>query len=234
MIKSPRPRSPRWISTSIPQTEWGSTLALYSSAEYHVNNLVSPVLFQEGLSLIPDNAVVVEIAPHALLQVSDKDCNEFLSPTGDKFFFFFEQHSNWITLTSSPGHSEAQPQAHLFHFALVEERTCQQLGVLSFSHRQDLHEWVSTDLVILQNIIKAIIVSYIFFSCLFCSINIDSKQLYPAVKYPVPVGTPLISPLIQWDHSQSWDVPKVEDFPAGSGGSTSATVYNIGEYNINI
>lgn len=163
MIKSPRPRSPRWISTSIPQTEWGSTLALYSSAEYHVNNLVSPVLFQEGLSLIPDNAVVVEIAPHALLQVSDKDCNEFLSPTGDTFFFFFEQHSNWITLTSSPGHSEAQPQAHLFHFALVEERTCQQLGVLSFSHRQDLHEWVSTDLVILQNIIKAIIVSYIYF-----------------------------------------------------------------------
>lgn len=81
VIKSPRPRSPRWISTSIPQSEWESPLALYSSAEYHVNNLVSPVLFQEGLNLIPDNAVVVEIAPHALLQVSDAACNEFLSPT---------------------------------------------------------------------------------------------------------------------------------------------------------
>lgn len=64
---------------------------------------------------------------------------------------------------------------------------------------------------------------------LFYSINVGSKQLYAAVEYPVPVGTPLISPLIQWDHSQSWDVPKVEDFPAGSGGSTSATVYNIGK-----
>lgn len=69
MIKEPQQRSSRWISTSIPQAEWDSPLALYSSAEYHVNNLVSPVLFHDGLSLVPDNAVVVEIAPHALLQV---------------------------------------------------------------------------------------------------------------------------------------------------------------------
>lgn len=34
-----------------------------------MNNLVSPVLFQEGLRHIPENAVVVEIAPHSLLQV---------------------------------------------------------------------------------------------------------------------------------------------------------------------
>ena len=60
-------------------------------------------------------------------------------------------------------------------------------------------------------------------------INVDSKQLYPCVEYPVPAGTPLISPLVQWDHTQTWDVPKAEDFPAGSGGSTSATIYNIGE-----
>ena len=69
MIKEPRKRSSRWVSTSIPQSEWDSPLALYSSADYHVNNLVSPVLFQEALSQVPDNAVVVEIAPHALLQV---------------------------------------------------------------------------------------------------------------------------------------------------------------------
>lgn len=70
MIKNPKERSPRWISTSIPQSNWDSPLARLSSAEYHVNNLVSPVLFQEGLNLVPDNAVVVEIAPHALLQVT--------------------------------------------------------------------------------------------------------------------------------------------------------------------
>lgn len=69
VIKEPRQRSSRWVSTSIPQSDWDTPLALYSSADYHVNNLVSPVLFQEGLSMVPENAVVVEIAPHALLQV---------------------------------------------------------------------------------------------------------------------------------------------------------------------
>lgn len=69
VIKEPRQRSSRWVSTSIPQSEWDSPLATYSSADYHVNNLLSPVLFQEALSLVPENAVVVEIAPHALLQV---------------------------------------------------------------------------------------------------------------------------------------------------------------------
>lgn len=69
VIPNPKPRSSRWISTSIPETQWQTELAQNSSAEYHVNNLVSPVLFQEGLRHIPENAVVVEIAPHALLQV---------------------------------------------------------------------------------------------------------------------------------------------------------------------
>ena len=43
-------------------------MAQYSSAEYHVNNLVSPVLFQEALKHVPDNANLIEIAPHCLLQ----------------------------------------------------------------------------------------------------------------------------------------------------------------------
>lgn len=57
----------------------------------------------------------------------------------------------------------------------------------------------------------------------------DSNGLCPTVKYPVPVGTPQISPLVQWDHAQTWDIPKAEDFLSGSGGSNSSTVYNIGE-----
>lgn len=67
-----------------------------------------------------------------------------------------------------------------------------------------------------------------FLSLVF-RINLDGNKLGPAVSYPVPVGTPLISPLVQWDHSQTWDVPKVEDFPSSSGGSSSATIYNIGK-----
>uniref|UniRef100_A0A7N5ZVY8 Fatty acid synthase n=1 Tax=Anabas testudineus TaxID=64144 RepID=A0A7N5ZVY8_ANATE len=57
-------------------------------------------------------------------------------------------------------------------------------------------------------------------------ISVDGNSLYPAVKYPVPVGTPLISPLVQWDHAQTWDVPRAESF-SGSGGTNSAAIYNI-------
>jgi hypothetical protein len=68
VIKTKRPRTSRWVSSSIPQDQWDTDLARYSSSDYYVNNLVSPVLFQEALHLIPRNAVTVEIAPHCLLQ----------------------------------------------------------------------------------------------------------------------------------------------------------------------
>lgn len=68
VIREPQPRSPRWLSTSIPETQWQESLARTFSAEYNVNNLVSPVLFQEALWRVPEDAVVLEIAPHALLQ----------------------------------------------------------------------------------------------------------------------------------------------------------------------
>ena len=68
VIKEKRPRTPRWISSSIPESRWDTDLARYSSADYYTNNLVSPVLFQEALHHIPNNAITVEIAPHCLLQ----------------------------------------------------------------------------------------------------------------------------------------------------------------------
>ncbi|XP_041672485.1 fatty acid synthase [Cheilinus undulatus] len=165
VIKEPRTRSSRWVSTSIPQTEWDSPLALTSSADYHVNNLVSPVLFQEGLSLVPENAVVVEIAPHALLQA---------------------------ILKRSLKH------------------TCSILPLMKRGHTNNLEFFLSNVGKVYTN-----------------GINVDANGLSPAVTYPVPVGTPLISPLVQWDHSQTWDVPKAEHFVSGSGASNSATVYKI-------
>lgn len=36
-------------------------------------------------------------------------------------------------------------------------------------------------------------------------------KLYPPVKFPVPAGTPMIAPLIRWNHSgEDWYVPKFE------------------------
>ncbi|XP_033150589.1 fatty acid synthase [Drosophila busckii] len=68
IIPSAKNRSPRWISTSIPESAWGTTIATQSSAAYHVNNLLSPVLFHEALQHVPKNAIAIEIAPHGLLQ----------------------------------------------------------------------------------------------------------------------------------------------------------------------
>ncbi|GFO47692.1 fatty acid synthase-like [Plakobranchus ocellatus] len=65
---TPKERSSKWISTSVPEARWAEDIAKFSSADYHVNNLVSPVLFQEGLQKIPSNAIAIEIAPHGLLQ----------------------------------------------------------------------------------------------------------------------------------------------------------------------
>lgn len=68
IIPNPKSRSPRWISTSIPEEAWNTPLAQQSSAAYHVNNLLSSVLFAEGIRHVPENAICIEIAPHGLLQ----------------------------------------------------------------------------------------------------------------------------------------------------------------------
>ncbi|VVC29836.1 Hypothetical protein CINCED_3A014905 [Cinara cedri] len=68
ILPNPKPRTSRWISSSIPEEKWNTPLAQMSSTAYHVNNLLAPVLFHEALAHVPKDAVVVEIAPHALLQ----------------------------------------------------------------------------------------------------------------------------------------------------------------------
>uniref|UniRef100_A0A7E4UMS9 Fatty acid synthase n=1 Tax=Panagrellus redivivus TaxID=6233 RepID=A0A7E4UMS9_PANRE len=67
IVPDPKPRSSKWLSTSIPKEQWEDELALYCSADYHVNNACSPVLFYEVLEQVPAEAITVEIAPHSLL-----------------------------------------------------------------------------------------------------------------------------------------------------------------------
>lgn len=68
IVPTPKTRSDRWISSSIPESAWNSPLAKQSSSAYHVNNLLSPVLFHSALQNVPSNAICIEIAPHGLLQ----------------------------------------------------------------------------------------------------------------------------------------------------------------------
>ncbi|XP_035738069.1 fatty acid synthase-like isoform X1 [Vespa mandarinia] len=68
MISVAKRRSQKWLSTSVPCNEWSTSSAQFSSAEYFTNNLLKPVLFEETSVLIPDNAVIIEIAPSSQLQ----------------------------------------------------------------------------------------------------------------------------------------------------------------------
>lgn len=164
VIRQPRPRSARWLSTSIPEAQWQGPLARTSSAEYNVNNLVSPVLFQEALWHVPEHAVVLEIAPHALLQAVLK---RGLPPS------------------------------------------CTIIPLMKKDHRDNLGFFLS-------NVGRLHL----------AGIDVNPNGLFPPVEFPAPRGTPLISPHIKWDHSQTWDVPSAQDFPSGSS-SPSCTVYHI-------
>ncbi|GMS81310.1 hypothetical protein PENTCL1PPCAC_3485, partial [Pristionchus entomophagus] len=68
VLPVPRERSSRWISTAVKEEDWESDLAATCSAEYHVHNFCSPVLFHEAVMKIPANAVTIELAPHSLMQ----------------------------------------------------------------------------------------------------------------------------------------------------------------------
>lgn len=68
VIKTPKMRSSKWLSSSFPKDQWATEEAQYSSGRYHTKNLLSPVLFEEVLDLLPKNALTIEVAPHALLK----------------------------------------------------------------------------------------------------------------------------------------------------------------------
>ncbi|XP_012543114.2 fatty acid synthase isoform X2 [Monomorium pharaonis] len=68
IIPRPKKRSSKWISSSIPYTEWFTSASSLSSADYHTRSILSTVLFEQTTQLIPSNAVIVEIAPDSVLQ----------------------------------------------------------------------------------------------------------------------------------------------------------------------
>lgn len=68
VLPQPVARSSKWVSTSNLEENWNTDLAKHSSAEYHTNNLLNSVLFEEGCKHIPKDSVLIEIAPHGLLQ----------------------------------------------------------------------------------------------------------------------------------------------------------------------
>ncbi len=57
--------------------------------------------------------------------------------------------------------------------------------------------------------------------------NLNPLGIFPAVSFPVSRGTPFVAPLVKWDHSQQWNVPKVEQFVTGGAGGKSSCVFEV-------
>lgn len=68
IIETPLRRSEKWLSTCYAQSEWGKPATQYVNVEYHLQNLLGGVLFEDVLQMLPEDAIVIEIGPSGLLQ----------------------------------------------------------------------------------------------------------------------------------------------------------------------
>lgn len=110
-------RSPRWITTSISEDRWNTDLAKYCSADYHVNNLTSPVYFYEALQKVPPGAVMIEVC----LQCC---------PIKNWLLYPFRTVIIDRATHASECHFASRPAIQLRQLRLDEERPREQLGVL--------------------------------------------------------------------------------------------------------
>lgn len=143
IIPDPKLRSSRWLSSSFPEDRWNDEMAKYSSASYYVNNLTSPVLFHEVVQKIPANAIVIEIAPHSLLQ------------------------------------------------PIIKRTLGSEISYLGLMKRNNNDQQLSLFLNSTGKMYNL-------------GLNPNITVLYPKIEYPVSRNIQSLSPLIKWDHSQSW------------------------------
>ncbi|KAK7792288.1 hypothetical protein R5R35_011035 [Gryllus longicercus] len=144
VIPEPRPRSARWLSSSVGEAAWGLPEAQLCSAEYQTNNILQAVLFEPLLTRVPENAVAIEIAPHGLLQA--------------------------ILKRALPSDVLNVP---------LTRRGADSLNIL-FNAIGRLYN---------------------------AGLQPKPSSLYPPPQWPVPRGTPMISPLVRWSHEGDWFVP---------------------------
>ncbi|KAH7950233.1 hypothetical protein HPB49_021391 [Dermacentor silvarum] len=104
-IPHPKPRSKRWISTSVPESRWHEPGSQLCSAEYYTNNFLKPVLFRDALKHAPKDAILLEIGPHCLLQAilrravgPDASCLGLMKRDADNLQYFLSSLGKLHTL----------------------------------------------------------------------------------------------------------------------------------------
>ncbi|XP_030745584.1 fatty acid synthase-like [Sitophilus oryzae] len=68
IIPISKERSKKWLPSAISENEYDSYLGKFNSAEYQHHNFLNRVRFQQVLAKVPENAVLIEIAPRGLFQ----------------------------------------------------------------------------------------------------------------------------------------------------------------------
>lgn len=68
---------------------------------------------------------------------------------------------------------------------------------------------------------------FLAYRCYINGLNFDPLGIFPSIEYPVPRGTPMLSPLVTWDHTVSWDLPESADFLSGGHGQLSESSYTF-------
>ncbi|XP_070505890.1 fatty acid synthase-like [Chironomus tepperi] len=149
IIKEPKIRSEKWLSSTYAEGMWKQDEATLCSADYHANNLLNPVLFQEVTEMLPEDALLIEVAPSGLLRaILKRSLKEGV----------------YVNLTER----DSKEGSEYFMEALGQ---LFQLGV-----------------------------------------DMDISKLYPPVSFPVSRGTPMISPVIKWNHEDDHFVPYYDSY----------------------
>ncbi|XP_046609411.1 fatty acid synthase-like [Neodiprion virginianus] len=146
VIPNPKPCSQKWLN-SVSHENWNNNSARSCSAEYCSRNLIASVSFEKISHLLPNDAVIIELAPHNLL----------------------------------PFALRGSSKDEVTNIGLTRYLNCDNVDVL----------------------LDAVGKMYEIGLCPKLS------KLYPDVQYPVSRGTPMISPLLRWEHSEDWFVARL-------------------------
>ncbi|KAL1414014.1 hypothetical protein MTO96_030754 [Rhipicephalus appendiculatus] len=153
VIPQPKPRSKRWISSSLPESRWHEPAAKLCSAEYHTNNFVNPVLFREALEYAPKDAILLEIGPHCLLQAilrrvvgPEASCLGLMKRNADNLENFLGSLGKLHTLGVQIGRVGSLPSGSMARATRhPEHRTFGQLGPLAVLDRRRLERFLCGD-----------------------------------------------------------------------------------------
>lgn len=170
MIPTWKQRSEKWISSTFLESDWQTANCKYASSEYFMQNVTGKVFFQEACQHVPENAIVIEIAPHGILQAILKRSlheNTIRIPLTSK-----QSRNKTVYLLQSFG-------KYVFKVGRFQTR-CNKFTRVFFQYSR-LFE---------------------------AGLNPSISKLYPPVRFPVSRGTKMLSPLIRWDHKQTWFVFK--------------------------